>query len=302
MHGELDIQAILRIRAIIKKQKITIVHAHTAHAHGLAALAAFGLPVKLIVTRRVQIPIKKNLLSQWKYRRCDMIVAISECVKSTLISDGLREERIKRIYSGVDLTRFESVQKNSDTRKSLEFSSDGILIGVIAALTHEKDHKTLLQAMQQVTQKNPQAKLLIVGKGVLEDELKSLATSLSIDKNIIFAGFHNDIGAILSTLDIFVLPSLHEGLGTSVLDAMLMSLPVVATNVGGIPEMIEDGCNGFLVPPKDSQMLANRLCQLIENAEMRERFGKEGRKKVEMFDVRKTVQEMTLMYQSINNA
>jgi len=276
MRGEWDILAVHKLRRIIKENSIKIVHVHSPHAHALGLLAGKSAGnCKVVLSRRVDFPIRKNILSRLKYFNIDRIIAISEGVKRALMADGLAEEKIDVIYSGADIVRFQNV-KGDYLISELGLDKNSWRVGNVAALAWHKDHKTLIEAARIVVNEFPKATFLITGEGPLRREIEILIKKLSLDENVKLLGFRQDIPEILSLLDLFVLSSSWEGLGTSLLDALASRLPVVATNVGGIPEIIKHGLNGILVAPEDPDALAQAIIHLLKNRDKARQMGEEG--------------------------
>ncbi len=276
MRGQWHLSAIRALRAIIREQHIAIVHAHTSHAHTLGALACRGTGVPLVVTRRVDFPLKRGWIARWKYcRAVARHAAVSEGVRQVMITGGVPAERIDVIHDGIDFARFPQQgfpPQESSLRKEFSLPADAVVVGVTAHLTDHKDHRTLLAAWQIVEQAAAKAWLLIIGTGELEAELKALATQLRLQR-VVFTGFRQDINNVLRGLDIFTLTSHLEGLGSSVMDAMYCGLPVVATRAGGLPELIDDQTHGLLVAVRDHAGVAQALLRVIGDSTLRHRLG-----------------------------
>jgi len=237
------------------------------------------------------------MLGRLKYGdRVGRFIAVSECIREILLRAGLSPSKVVTIHSGVDLGKFDGVGPLNGFRDGWSIPQEAILVGSVAALAPCKDQHTLLRAAQRVVARIPQARFLIVGEGELEGVLRRQRDELGLCKHVVFTGFRWDVGAVLRILDVFVLSSYLEGLGTSVLDAMLCSLPVVATRVGGVPEMVADGRSGLLVPPRDPEALADAIGVLLEDKGRRRTFGQEGRRLVEQFDIEKTVHRTERVY------
>ncbi len=296
--GEIDFMAIGKISHIIRKKGINIVHAHTAHAHTLAGFSGRICKIPVVVTRRVDFPLR-NPFSRWKYQHlADAIIVISKAIKRILLQYGIPREKLFHIPSGIDLQRLEEVKDNSYLWE--EFPLHRPIIGTIAHLTDHKGHKYLLEAVPQVLKIFPQATFLLVGKGELEKELKKKVRRASLENHIIFTGFRRDIPEILSLLDLFVLPSHLEGLGTSLLDALYMGIPIVATSTGGIPEIIKHEEWGLLVPPRNPRALSKAIISLLTDKRKRERFSQRGKEWVkENFSVEKMVEGTIEVYNQL---
>ncbi|MFB0526148.1 MAG: glycosyltransferase family 4 protein [bacterium] len=297
MHGEWDLLAVYKLKKIIRKNSIKIVHLHSPHAHALGLLAAkSGGNCKVVLSRRVDFPIKKNILSSLKYANVDRIIAISQRVKQALMSDGLPKEKIDVVYSGVDIERFQNVKANR-LISELALNKDKLIIGNIAALTWDKDHRTLIEAARVVVDEFPQVTFLIVGEGPLRREIEISVKRLNLEEKVKLLGFRQDIPEILSILDLFVLSSSWEGLGTSLLDAFASRVPVVSTNVGGIPEIVKHGVNGILVSPGNPGVLAGAIISLLKNRDLASRMAEEGFRLVkEKFSIEKMVQDTRKIY------
>ena len=278
MKSELDIAAILRLALAMRRKKCLLVHYHDAHSAAIGAAAAKLAKVPLrILSRRVDFPLKKNLLSRLKYgKNLDVIIAISEGVKNVLIESGIDQNLIKVIPSGIDFTPFHEAEHSDYLRRELNFGADDFLVGIVAHLADHKGHKYLIQAAELLKKESPKIKIIIVGEGPLHMELQKQVEQIHVEDMVFFLGFREDIPQILCSLDLFVLSSYLEGMGTSILDAMACKLPVVATRVGGIPEVVIDGETGLLVPPKRPPSLAKAILKLYKDKELAEKMGKEG--------------------------
>jgi glycosyltransferase involved in cell wall biosynthesis len=157
------------------------------------------------------------------------------------------------------------------------FPPGALVVGNVAALTDHKDHRTLIEAARIVHDSLAEARFVVVGDGELREELQALARAKGLEGTLVFAGFRGDVDRLFPAFDVFCLSSHLEGLGTSLLDAMMFSRPIVATAAGGIPEAVTDGLNGRLVPPRDPRALAGALIDLLRDRELRERLGRSGR-------------------------
>ena len=272
-----DILNILRIYQFIKSLHPHILHLHTSYAHTIGGIAGRLAGIPIIVTRRVAFPIRNS----FKYNHfCDGIIAISEAIKKLLIKKGVKEEKIVVIPSGIDIKRFDSIGNRFYLYKELKVPPKSLMIGTIAHLSEEKGHIYLLEAIPLILKEFPESFFLFIGEGGLKKSLKKKAEDLQIARRVIFTGFREDIPEILSILDLFILPSSLEGLGTSLMDALYMKVPVVATLVGGIPEVIENGRTGLLVPPKNPKALSDAVIQLLRDKPKRKKFSWEGGRKV----------------------
>lgn len=299
MRGEMDFLAAWKIGRLLRLNKYDIMHAHTAHAHFIGLLSRiFGKVKAMVVSRRVDFPIK----SRFKYNTFDVhYIAVSEAIKRVMVDGGVVSQKINVVRSCIDLSKFDTTVV-SDIRAEFGIKKDVILIGNIAHMADHKGQIYLVRAADIVRKKYPNVRFIIVGDGELRDNLESEAQKLGFNKALIFTGFRKDIVDFLAAFDIFAFPSYLEGLGTSLLDAMAMRKPIVSTVAGGIPEVVQDGMSGILVPPKDTESFASALIRLIEDSELRARYGNAGRRIVEeRFTVEKVVEGTLAVYQRILN-
>ncbi|MGC9361330.1 MAG: glycosyltransferase [Candidatus Syntrophosphaera sp.] len=290
--GEADILSGLKLALCAKRGGYGILYLHSAHALGWGWLARLFCPtLKLIAARRVDFPIRKNLFSRIKYHSADRVVAISGNIRRVLISDGIDPGKIRVIHSGIDPHKFRNVKPDKDLRKRWGIPGDAILVGTIAALAGHKDYPNLLRAAAMAVKSSSGLYFMAVGGGKLMAGLKALSHELGLDGRFVFTGQQKDVGQFLKSFDIFVLASKKEGLGTSVLDAMSVGLPVIGTTAGGIGEMIGDGASGLLVPPSDPKALADSIVKLAGDAGLRANLGQAALAKVRDFDRRIMVQK-----------
>ena len=302
MRGEVDIVAGFRIALLCRKFKFRVLHLHTAHAMAIGLFARLFYPgLRLIAVRRVDFHIKKHVLSQFKYKTqlLDKIVCISDGIKQVLLQDGLSAEKLVTIHSGIDIRKFDQTKLPDDFRQNLNIPEGDVVIGTIAALAGHKDYPNLLRAARIVLDQTKKVTFCAVGDGPDKNPIHKLANELNLGDRFIFTGFRTDLGYFLKMFDIFVLASKKEGLGTSILDAQAVGLPVVGCDTGGIPEAVKHEQNGLLVPPKNEQALANALLRLIEDISLRQKLGQAGRHTVEQFSIERTINENIELYQRL---
>ncbi len=303
MKGEFYIPAIIKIRRFLKDKSIDIIHCHTSHAHTLGYFSSMGLKTKVVVSRRVDFSIYKGrikLLNKIKYNlMCDKIVAISKKIRDILISDRINESKITTIYSGVNVNRIVKVDSES-LRKEFNINDGSIVCVNIAALVPHKGQKYLLESFAKVITKHPEAILIIVGEGKLKKELFDLSDFLGLKSNVIFAGYREDIEELLALADIFLMTSVEEGLCTSILDALSLNKIVVATDAGGIPEIIKDEETGILVKKGDSKSIAEGILKVMDNLSFYKEKFKNGKKYVSNnFSVENMVKGNIAVYKEI---
>ena len=275
---ELSLLTMWRLFRLMKKQLFDIVHFNTQRpiiAGTLAAKISQKSPL-LICSRRVNYPLPTRL-SQLKLNLLmDQIITVSESVRKTLTRSGVSQLLLQVIYEGRDIESIDLLPF-----PSLHIKKNHLVIGIVAHLSQEKGHSTLIRAIAILLKSCPNVTLLIVGEGELRNNLQQLSKKLGVEKNISFLGFRSDADSIMKCFDVFCLPSLSEGLGSVILAAMANHLPVVATTVGGIPELVIDQITGLLVPPRDPKRLSQALQKLINSPDLRKRMGGLGRKRIE---------------------
>ncbi len=283
MRSEYNVRTILRLRRLIHKQGIALSHAHTAHAHSLAwGATAKTLAVPVVVSRRVDFSVGRNYFSRLKYQSPRVyFIAISHGVKQVLLKGGIHEERIFVVPSGVNAGKFEDeVRTRQDFCEEFNLSPDTVIVGNIAHLADHKGQRYLVEAVPEVLGKCPKAVFFIVGEGEERPALEQLIAKLDLRSKVILTGFREDVGYFLRAFDVFVLSSHLEGLCTSLLDALLMEVPVVATRTGGVPEIIEDSVTGLLVEVRNPHALAEGILRLIREPALSQQFAKAGRERV----------------------
>ncbi len=252
-----------KLLPFMKRKEVDIIHAHTRVTQVLGCLLAGA-------TRKPYISTCHGFFKKRFFRKIfpcwgNRVIAISESVKEHLMKDfAIPEERIRLIHSGIDGKKFKiQNSKFKNTVKQEYGLGEGPVAGIVARLSDVKGHKVLLNAMKQVLHAIPKAQLLIVGEGKMKAELISTSKLLGIERNVVFIPRVLDTARILSIMDVFIMPSLQEGLGLSLMEAMAAGLPVVGSDVGGIKTLIQDGYNGLLVKPGDNEHLARAIVELL---------------------------------------
>jgi glycosyltransferase involved in cell wall biosynthesis len=206
----------------------------------------------------------------------DRLIVVSKAIEHKIREEGREGAPVSLIYNGVDLQRYNHQQPCCTLHEDYPIPDSSPIVGVVARLEAEKGHRTLIAAWPLVLAAHPEAWLLIVGEGSERDALEEQANSLGISDHVVFTGRREDVPAVTAALDVAVLPSYREAQGLSVLEAMALSRPVVASNVGGIPEMVEDGVSGLLVPPGDPDALAGAIVRLLSDHPFADMIARRG--------------------------
>lgn len=281
-----------QIRKINAQFKADIIHVHDVPAHNYVTLANifFGLQTPLILTRRVSYPIKKNVINKIKYSHhlLKKIICVSKAVQEEV--DKIQPGQSIVIYEGIDLRKFNTTKGATKTWNRED--SKRFVVANIARLSPEKDQFTFLDVAQYLLSHNIPARFLIIGDGVLATDLKQYARKLNIENHVEFLGFRQDIPAILQAVDALLITSTSEGLCSVCLEAMACKVPVVATYVGGIPEIINHTYNGLLANPKDVVTLANLIMRLYHEPQLYQSIVKHGYESVSKFGVHQTTEQV----------
>lgn len=280
MRQDYDVLSAINLRKFLKDEKIELLHSHHSRAHAIGLLATLGLKnVKFVVTRQVVFNLRKNIFSQLKYKseRINKYIAISEAVKKKLLNYGIDNAKIEVIYNSTDTIKF-NPNVESNVRKELGIPDNLFVCCLVSNYSYYKGHTFFLEAIPEITKNFPEAKFLIAG--VIINDLKDIARNLNIANNIFFLGFRRDIPQILKASNLLVCPSIEEGLGVAIIEAMAMELPVVATNVGGISELVQNKLSGILIESKNAKALSDAIIYMIKNPEDAKKMGKKGRELV----------------------
>ncbi len=275
-----DIKAIYHTVRLINKLNIDVVNTHSGKDSYIAGFAGkLSKKRALIVrTRHLALPITSTF--SYKYL-ADVVVTVSEYVRDYLISKGINPERVFAIPTGIDLEKFNPDRVKSSLREELGLSENIPLIGTVSVLRKKKGHHILIEAIPHVLKEFPQAIFVFAGNGPQRKNIEYKILQCGLSQNIIMLGHRDDIPQILKSIDIFVLPTLQEALGTSFIEAMAMGKPVIGSDVNGVREVIDDAVNGYLVPAEDKVALSEKIIELISDRQKAKDFGIRGREKVE---------------------
>lgn len=285
MRGTWDLASVAALAALHRALRPHVVHWHAARAHALGAVASLFAPGPVrILSRRVDFPVRRSPGSRLLYALpIESILAISGGVREALIRSGVPASRIRIVPSGIDLEPFQAPFDRPAARRRLGLGDGELLILQIAALAPHKSQTDLLRAAASARAQRPGLRFWIAGEGPLRAELEAEHRALKLGEAVRFLGFRDDTTDLLRAADLFVISSYLEGLGTSILDAMAAGLAVVATRVGGIPEVVAHQETGILVPPRDPEALANAILDLAGDPERRAAFGVRGQERVRAF-------------------
>jgi sugar transferase (PEP-CTERM/EpsH1 system associated) len=296
---------VVRLARLLRKLKPDIVHCHNHKPILYGGLATLLLPkTRLVFTKHGASSWDGEALSglsRYVVGRSHAVIAVSRDIAGPLLSGGwVRRDRLHTVLNGVDTDEFQRASASPALKSALGFSPEHRLVGTVARLSKEKDQAALLRAFADLRPRMPEARLLIVGDGTLRGDLERLSGELGIADRTLFVGEREDIADILASLDVFCLPSLTEGTSLTLLEAMATGLPVVATAVGGNPEIVRDGESGLLVPPRAPQRLADALVELLCDPARARAMGEIGREIViERYSIRSMVEKHQAIYEAV---
>ncbi len=298
--SEMDLTAAWRLNRVIRRLRPDVIHAHDAHGVAMASLAlSLGASVReppLVVSRRVDFHLRHNSFSRWKHRQVDCFIAASEAIRQILLADGVPEERTVTVHEGIDVEHV-LASPTVDVHQTFFLPHGSPVVGNIAALVPHKGQRHLIEAAHLVVQKVPDVRFVILGEGELRESLERLVREYHLEKHVLLPGFRTDVLGCLKSFDLFVMSSVTEGLGTSLLDAMACSRAIVATTAGGIPEVVEQGVTGVLVPPRDHEAMADAIVSLIRDEPRRQSMGDAGFRRVnQRFTVERMVAATAAVY------
>ena len=283
--GMMDWRWVLRVMKLLQQEQVDLIHAHEFDANVQGTFAAMMSGVPLVATVHGKNYFweksRRRLAYRWVSRRATM-VAVSENLKQFIVEKvGVSTGRVKVLYNGVDALPHCDRAEVDECRKELGLPKDDQIVGVVGNLYPVKGHQYLIDSIPAVLESCPNTSFVFAGRGHLETELKVQVHRLGLDSRVHFLGLRQDIPRVLAMLDVFVLPSLSEGLSMAILEAMIAGKPVVATQVGGNPELVIDGETGFLVPPRDSQALASSVVTLLTNRQQAAQYAERGKHRAE---------------------
>ncbi len=272
--------AIRGLRQVIEAERPSLLHVNDIWWVPQTLRAAMGRGIPLAAHVRQEIEPSK--VSCYELERVDLVIAISEQVRRSLQMGGVRPERVRVVYSGINCSTLSPDDFGHQARSRLGIPTHALVLGTVANLFSRKGYHVLLQALPRILASVRQAHYLVVGKGDAEYErrLHSLTRQLNVADRVHFVGFQPSVGPCLAAMDLYVHPALMEGFGIAVLEAMAMARPVVATAVGGVPEIVRQGETGLLVPSGDPEALTSAVINLLTEPELRAKFGRAGRERV----------------------
>jgi glycosyltransferase involved in cell wall biosynthesis len=301
----LDWTIVKDIYRCIKQNNIKVVFSYQYHANLYGRIAAHLARVPCIIASvhnvyTIDKKIHRRIINKYLAGWTDRIVAVSKAVKDDVLKyDSVPDSKVEIIYNGVDLSKFLDNNGNN-IRNEFRIPVSAPVIGTVGRLTLQKGQRYLLEAVSQLRGKFPELVLLVVGDGPLKNELGDYAETLGIQESAIFTGSRRDVPSLLAAMDLFVLPSLWEGLSISLIESMAAGKPVITTDIAPIREVVNTDKVGILVPPKNSKTLAEAIERLLRNKNLAERLGMAARERVfSTFNIETTIRRYTDIFEDI---
>ena len=306
-----DISITKQLYSLMNKNKFDLLHSHSGpFACVVGKLARVpnivetrhGLVINYDALNHVSLI--KTLFNRYKAKISDLTITVTSADKKILMEKfGIPRYKIRNIANGVDIQAIQMHKRNANQiKKNLNIESSYKIIGSVARFTEQKGLKYFIQSMKYITAKISNTKFLIVGDGVLKDYLVSLANQSGLSQDLILTGYRDDAISIMSIFDVFVLPSLWEGMPYTILEAMALKTPVVTTNVFGNREIVIDGKTGFLVPPRNSLAIAHAVINLLMNEDKALKMGESGFNRIEkLFSAKKMTEKIEKTYLELLN-
>lgn len=303
-----DFLALWELVFLLRREKYTIIHTHNSKAGFLGRLAGKIAGAPIIVhtihgfafheyerpPRRILFVFLEKIAAHF----ADKMISVSLPLKEWGLRLGIgRENKYAVIPDGIEIEKYRVNIDLIKKKEELGIKQDDLVVGMVAKLWEGKGHSVLIDAVPEIIRAVGNVKFLFVGEGYLRRDLERLAMRKGLNEYIIFTGFRSDIPEVTAVFNIAVLASFFEGLGRVLLEAMVLGKPVVATNVGGIPYLVEDGVNGFLVPAGNAAALAGAIIRLLKDKPLRDALGQKARKTVDdNFSAEKMVEDIRRVY------
>lgn len=305
-----DTLVLLQLFFLIRRERPDILHTHTSKAGFLGRLAGRVAGAKVIVHTPhghilygyygrilTRLFLYLERLSSYLSER---VITLTDREAQEYVKWGVtRMEKLITIPCGIELERFSSLTEGNKIKRELGIPGDAPLVGWIGRLEPVKGCGSFLRACASIKKEVPGVRFLIVGDGSMMSDMKVLTEELSLKGDVIFAGFREDVPEIISSIDLLVHTPLNEGLGRVLLEAMVCGKPIVATRVGGVPEVVEDGVNGLLVPSEDVEAIASASIRILKDNTLGRRLGEAGKRKASEFGMDRMVEANYRLYKTL---
>lgn len=303
--NELDVFTAIKIKNICKEQSIDFVHIHSSHSHAMAVQSVmFGNKIPLVLSRKVDFPIKNNVFSKWKFNHSSIkkIICVSNAIKQIILPDLKNKNLCEVVYDGIDLDRFHYQKGKNVLRDEFGVAKNKTIVANISAIAPHKHYFTFVDTAEKVLRENPDFHFFIIGDGPLRNEIEVYIKKKKLTQEITFTGFRKDIPDIFPDIDLFLMTSETEGLGSTLLDAAAHKTPIVSTNAGGIPEVIQHRTSGLLADVYDSNTLAKFVLELSTDKSLQEQLTEANYKNLTSRFTKEIMAQQTFkIYEQINN-
>ena len=302
--GKYSPKNINAIAELAKKGGYDILHLHGYSSANFGRLAGKKSGAKTIVHEHAVLKVLPHqFVIDWLLRKkSDVGLGVSKAVKEFMMKGrSVPEEKIEVIWNGIPLEEFAETDaaKVAAFRKNLNLPKEAFIIGTVTRLRQEKGNHILIEAFAKIAASHPSAQLVLIGDGPQKDELSQLAGKLGVANRVVFAGFVSEVPVALNALDVVAIPSLREGFGLALVEAMAAGKPIVASFVGGMRELAENERNALMVPPGDADALAAGLQRLIDDEKLQKKLSRQAREDSARFSIEKNVQALEKLYSSM---
>ncbi|MBU1087430.1 MAG: glycosyltransferase [Candidatus Omnitrophica bacterium] len=308
MRSRYDLLVLMKITKFIKKNRFDIIHTHLIDADifGFFAARLAGVPVVLSTKHNTDNFRKTKSLAVFLdsliANLSNRIIAVSNSVRDFMVKyQKISPSKITVVRNGIDFKKFLSGNDKSKIREKLNLNSQAFIVGTVARFDEQKGHIYLVEAIPRILDKINNVYFLFVGEGVLRQQIENRVKMLNIENNVKFFNAIDNVSDVLHSLDLFVLPSVWEGFGLVLLEAQAAEVAVIASDIDGIKEVIEDGETGILVPPANSEVLADRIIQVLSDKNLRNRLSVNGQNSVkERFDIKVMTKKIESIYKNLH--
>ncbi len=308
MRHRIDLSKTRDVRSYIRKHQIDLVHTHGVRANLIGRPAAQRENVPVVTTFHSML--RYDYDSPWKAfmarfltmitnKYTNRFIAISHAIKADLLEMHIPADKIQVIHSGLDISKFTSPQNPDKIRRQFGLDSNRITFTMVARLHPVKGHRYFLQAARQLLDVGIKAQFMLMGEGFDRQELEAQVRELQLNSVVHMPGYYRKVADIYGISDILCVPSLMEGLGLVILEGMYFGVPVIASSVGGIPELIEDGKSGILIPPADVQALFDAMHRLAVNPDLAQALAQQGKERVKHFTVENMTRQVENCYSEL---
>jgi len=289
--------AVRALRVIITEVRPALLHVNDFWwvPQTLRAVAGVRIPI----VAHVRQEIEPSKVRQYELDKVDLVLPVSRQIQQSLEKGRVLPERLKVLYSGIDMSRIPDQGNGREVRRQFDIPADAVVLGTVANLFSRKGYEIMLQSLPAILTSFPDVHYVIVGSGdaAYETRLRAMVKDLRLERRVHFAGFQDPVYSYLAAMDVYVHPALMEGFGIAVLEAMAMRKPVVATTTGGLPEIVQDGKTGVLVPPNEPDALAGAIVGLLQDSTRRVSMGRSGLNRVEtLFTVEAMMDRLIAAY------